>query len=132
MEIDPIILLPGAAIAVLLMILYIRLVAGRREVLLEEGEVKDFLGLQAPDLTLDHLVISRDRKSALVIWQGEENVGIVCSFGNKLVLQSVQKSALSYNTERTVHIPRQGLTHPAVVFQAPDDMPTPFLLEGVK
>lgn len=117
MEIDPVILVPGAAVAVLLMILYIRLVIGRREALLEEAEVTAFLRLQAPDLTLDRLLISADRKSALVFWRDQQAIGLVRSFGNKFVLQSIAETTLRPSTNEVVHIPRQGLAHPPLDFR---------------
>ncbi|MCR9212081.1 MAG: hypothetical protein NXI13_00070 [Proteobacteria bacterium] len=132
MEIDPIILVPGAGVAVLLMILYIRFVAGHREAILEEAGVTAFLQLQAPDHRLDRLFVSQNRKSALVFWQDEEVVGIVRSFGNKLVLQILPHSILASNSDGAVLIPRQGLTHPPLHFVTSEEMPVPFLPEGAK
>ena len=121
MAIDPLILLPAAALAVLIVILYIRLVAGRREVALTPDMLTTFLQDQEPDISIIDRVISLDKKYAIVNWSANSDIGVIRSFGNKLVLQllaSRDLAKIEWQTDtRALKIPRQGLAFPAVKFE---------------
>lgn len=119
MAIDPLILLPAAAGAVLIVILVIRLVAGRRDAELTEETVAQFLSHQQPDEIIEYSVISKDAKFALVRWRNSGGVGLIRGFGNKLVLQILEPADIgetNWRQENALYIPRQGFAYPPVIF----------------
>lgn len=120
MAIDPLILLSVAAGAVLLLILAIRLVAGRREAELTPETLAQFLGGQEPGEKIVGFVISRDRRYALVQWQNGKGIGLVRGFGDKMVLQMLGTDMLTKCKWRTdgavLNVPRQGFALPPVKF----------------
>ncbi|MZR32101.1 hypothetical protein [Sneathiella litorea] len=129
MAIDPLILLPASALAVLFVILFIRLVAGPREAYLTPERLAAFLSDQEPDDKIVSSVISGDKRYALVHWQNGKGIGLVRSFGNKLVLQMLGREMLEKCTWRdnatVLYIPRQGFAFPAVKFACdPSDLGT--------
>ena len=125
MAIDPLILLPAAALAVLVLILLIRLVAGRRDARLTPETLAAFLRDQEPGEKIVRSVISRDGKFALVSWQNGKGVGLVRGFGDKLVLQmrgSAMLAKCDWRPEKTVlYIPRQGFAFPSVNFACEEE-----------
>ena len=122
MEIDPAILVPAAAFAVLVMILYIRLIAGRREASIDEAGIRAFLALQVPELSPDQILISEDGKAALIIWEETDKTNLVRCFGDKLVMQPLATTVISKSdldpAFEGLQIPRQGLTLPPLLFRA--------------
>ncbi|MEX0583856.1 MAG: hypothetical protein WD185_09315 [Sneathiella sp.] len=120
MAIDPLVLLPAAGIAVLIVILYIRLVAGRRDARLTREGLTVFLSDQEPEREVTRFIISEDGKYALIRWRDGGDIGLVRGFGDKLVYQSLAAEELSkcaWDTEgRALKIPRQGLAFPPIMF----------------
>ncbi|MEX1035372.1 MAG: hypothetical protein WDZ54_05410 [Sneathiella sp.] len=125
MAIDPLVLLPAAGIAVLIVILYIRLVAGRRDARLTPEGLTVFLRDQEPEREVTRFVISEDKRYALIHWRDGGDIGLVRGFGDKLVYQSLAAEELSkcaWHTEgRALKIPRQGFAFPPIMF-VPADM----------
>lgn len=124
MAIDPLILLPAAALAVLIVILLIRLLAGRREALLTAETLADFLRHQEPGGKIVSSVLSEDKRHALVRWENGKGIGLVRSFGNKLVLEMLGPDMLAKcawrEEKKVLYIPRQGFAFPPVNFAVPD------------
>ncbi|MDF2366800.1 hypothetical protein [Sneathiella sp.] len=121
MAIDPLILLPAAALAVLIVILVIRLVAGRRDAELTAETVAQFLSQQEPGEMIASSVISNDGKYALVRWRNSLGVGLIRSFGNTLVLQTLGAADIEktdWRQDGELYIPRQGFAFPSVTFAA--------------
>ena len=119
MAIDPLILLPAAAGAVLIVILVIRLVAGRRDAELTAETVTQFLSHQEPNEAIESSVISKDGKFALVRWRNSRGLVLIRSFGNKLVLQILGSADIGktiWRQENALYIPRQGFAYPSVTF----------------
>ncbi|WP_288902545.1 hypothetical protein [uncultured Sneathiella sp.] len=120
MAIDPLILLPAAAGAVLLLIIAIRLIAGRREAELASETLAQFLTGQEPGEKIVSFVISEDRRYALVEWQNGKGIGLIRSFGDKMVLQMLGQDMLlkcDWREGTTIlSIPRQGFAFPPVKF----------------
>ncbi|MCF8466690.1 MAG: hypothetical protein K9G33_04755 [Sneathiella sp.] len=125
MALNPLILLPAAALAVLIVILFIRLVAGRRDADLTPGTLTVFLRDQEPGENIIRSVISGDGKYALVQWQNGKGIGLVRSFGDKLVLQMLGSGILDkcdWRSDNTLlHIPRQGFAFPSVKFACEEE-----------
>ncbi|WP_339630552.1 hypothetical protein [uncultured Sneathiella sp.] len=121
MAIDPLVLLPAAGIAVLIVIIYIRLVAGRRDARLTTEELDTFLRFQEPERTVARSALSEDGKYALIRWCDGEGIGLVRGFGDKLVYQSLTAEDLSKCTLDTnahaLRIPRQGFAFPPIIFR---------------
>ncbi|MAZ04584.1 MAG: hypothetical protein CMN56_15730 [Sneathiella sp.] len=136
MAIDPLVLLPAAGIAVLVVILYIRLVAGRRDARLTAEALPAFLQFQEPEREVARSVISEDGRYALIRWRDGSDIGLVRGFGDKLVYQSLAVEELSKCTLDTnahaLKIPRQGFAFPPVIFRpaATDTRAIEALLKG--
>ncbi len=136
MAIDPLILLPAAGIAVLVVILFIRLVAGRRDARLTAEDLPAFLRFQEPEREVACAVISEDGRYALIRWRDGSEIGLVRGFGDKLVYQSLAAEEISKCTLDTnahaLEIPRQGFAFPPVIFRpaAADTHAIEALLKG--
>jgi hypothetical protein len=124
MAIDPLILIPAAAGAVLLLVLVIRLLAGRRDAEITSETLSRFLIDQEPGEKIVSFVISSDMRYALVHWENGKGIGLVRGFGDKLVLQMLGKEMLAkcrWTETAMLYIPRQGFAFPPVKFNLPDN-----------
>ncbi len=124
MMIEPYILIPSSALAVLFMVLFIRLVAGPRNACLTESNVRDFLSKEETGVELRHLLISEDNKFALTQLKDKDPLRLVRSFGDKIVMQSILPEDLESNTQQIL-ISRKDISHPAITFQFPKDYSPP-------
>ncbi len=113
MKIDLYILLLGAAIAVLLLILFIRLMTGRRNIALDRQTCEALLAAIEPDLILGTLTISHDKNCALGIAQNEKLLLLFRGLGNKPVLQTITNLDQLHIREDGLYIDRQDIGHPA-------------------
>ena len=124
MAIDPLILVPAAAGAVVLLVIVIRLLAGRRDAEITPETLNQFLADQEPGEKIASFVISTDNRYALVHWENGKGIGLVRGFGDKLVLQMLDMEMLSkcrWPEETILLIPRLGFAFPSVKFGVPDD-----------
>ncbi|MEH6527737.1 MAG: hypothetical protein V7723_16840 [Sneathiella sp.] len=100
----------------LLVVLFIRAVSGHRQAAVTENSARGFLSLHEPHLHIASLQIDRNEKTAVVSWQETDDIGLVRSFGDKLVLQTFSRSDLIQKSEAdgdyNIQFPRQGFAHP--------------------
>lgn len=120
MAIEPYILLPSAAFAVVLMILFIRLVAGPRDAALTDAAVRSFIAAEETNVVIKNIVLSQDNKYALVELADADPLRLVRTFGDKLVFQTITPASLK-TKGRTVSIGRQDFSHPAISFDLPPE-----------
>jgi len=126
MIIEPYILLPSAAFFVILMIIFIRLVAGARNAVLTENKIMSFIAKEETNIPILNLLLSQDHKYALVELDDKDPVRLIRTFGDKLVSQTISLSIL-VTRGRTVSIERQDFSHPAIRFDLPpEDALTPW------
>ncbi len=118
--IEPYILTPSAALAVLFMVLFIRLIAGSRNAYLTDGNVTEFLSKEETSIELQHLLISDDNRYALIELKDKDPFRLVRSFGDKIVMQSISPEDLKSKNQK-IRIPRKDISHPAITFQFPKD-----------
>lgn len=116
MVIDPAILLPIAAFAVLLVVLFIRAVSGHRQATVNETSARDFLRSHEPFLEITALHIDIAGKTAVVSWQETDKIGLIRAFGDKLVLQTFVhddiRAKSGIDGGQQLLFPRQGIAHP--------------------
>ncbi|MEH6401723.1 MAG: hypothetical protein V7750_00020 [Sneathiella sp.] len=120
MVIAPYILLPSAAFAVILMVLFIRLVAGSRNAVLNAHIVQSFMAKEETNIPVLNLLLSQDHKYALVELNDKDPIRLIRAFGDKLVSQTISLSNLA-TKGRTVSIARQDFSHPAISFDLPPE-----------
>ena len=112
LKIDLYILLLGAAIAVLLLILFIRLMTGRRNIQLGPQICETLLLEIEPDLSLEKLTVSDDNSCALGKARNENLFLLFRALGNKPVLQTVTDLDQLDVREDGLHMDRQDIGHP--------------------
>ena len=121
--IDPFILLPIAAVAVLLVVLFIRAVSGHRQALVTEKSAREFLKSHEPHLNITSIQVSENEKAAVVLWQETDDIGLIRSFGDKLVLQNFDQADITNKSgtdgQHKIMFPRQGLAHPPAAVDLP-------------
>ena len=117
LKIDLYILLLGASGAVLLLILFIRLMTGRRNVAMNPKTCEALLAAMEPDLSLEMLTISRDKTCALGKAQSKNLLLLFRGLGNKPVLQTVTDLDQLHVREDGLHVDRQDIAHPAAHIQ---------------
>lgn len=117
LKIDLYILLLGAAIAVLLLILFIRLMTGRRNIAMSPQTCEALLAAIEPNLSLETLTVSRDKTCALGKAQNKNLILLFRGLGNKPVLQTVTDMGQLHVREDGLHIDRQDISHPAAHIQ---------------
>ncbi|WP_169542933.1 hypothetical protein [Sneathiella aquimaris] len=116
MQIEPYILIPAAALAVLIMIGLIRLISGSKNLLLSEKAIRTHLRFEQPDLEIQSILVSTDKHAALVVPVQDKTLRLVRSFGNKIVMQMVERDGLHLTaaSPTTTLIDRQDWGHPAL------------------
>ncbi|MBL4739750.1 MAG: hypothetical protein JKY12_02080 [Sneathiella sp.] len=120
MVIEPYILLPISAFFTILMILFIRLIAGARNAVLTENKIRSFVAEEETNVPVRNLLLSQDNKYALVELDDKDPLRLIRTFGDKLVSQTISLSIL-VTKGRTVSIVRQDFSHPAISFDLPPE-----------
>ncbi len=118
--IAPYILIPSATLAVLLMILFIRLMTGRRDMHLEETTLRNFLSYEEPGIAISDLSIDETGTAALIKLEEEPPLRLVRSFGDRMVMQVLEISDLQieeHGDDGTLYIKRQDISHPGFHFK---------------
>ncbi len=116
MEIEPHILVPSATLAVLIMILAIRLIAGPRNVVLRETDIRAFLAKEETSVPIQDILISKNKKYALIQLSDPTPLRLIRSFGDKYVMQSLDPKDLDVDAQ-TVKVARQDIAHSGLVFE---------------
>jgi hypothetical protein len=119
-QIEPYILVPVAAVFVLLVILIIRLLAGPKNVILSKDKCRQYLEYELPDLHDFEVQLSDTQKLAL-IYVNKTPTHIIRSFGDKLVLQHLDAADVRTTGEadKILDIRRQDIAHSSVKFRFP-------------
>ncbi|MEP3247177.1 MAG: hypothetical protein ABJN40_10410 [Sneathiella sp.] len=120
MAIAPYILIPSATLAVLLMILFIRLMTGRRNAHLEEATVRDFLSHEEAGISISGLSIDETGTAALIKLEDEHPLRLIRSFGDRMVMQILEFSDLQieeHSDDGALYIKRQDISHPGFRFK---------------
>lgn len=125
MVIEPHILIPSATLAVMIMILAIRLVAGPRNAVLTEAGIRTFLTNEETGVTIQDILISKDQKYALIQLTDPIPLRLIRSFGDKYVMQGLEPEDLEFNAQK-LKIARQDIAHGELDFV----IPTQFLPES--
>ncbi|USG62742.1 hypothetical protein NBZ79_07095 [Sneathiella marina] len=105
----------------LLVVLFIRAVSGHKQASVSEKSVRDFLKSHEPHLHISKIQIGENALAAIVFWKDTEEVGLVRSFGDKLVLQVFGQADIIRKSGNDgyelVKFPRQGLAHSATTIR---------------
>jgi len=119
--IAPEILIPSATLAVAVLIGLVHFITGAKKTTLDHKACRDFLKLEAPDLTNIVIVLNEEHSAALIKNTQSEPVGLIRVFGDKLVFQTLNSNDFlpQENTEELV-IKRSGLGNPPLLF-TPED-----------
>lgn len=117
MVIAPEILIPSAIAAVAVLLVLVRLISGVKKAVITQENARSFLELEAPDLPNYFIVLNEDHSAALIKSALSEPIGLIRSFGNKLVFQPLGPDDISKNTENDdIIIKRAGLGLPPLLF----------------
>jgi len=128
-EIDPLILLSGSAVAVTFMVFFIRLIAGGRNAEVVDGKIRSYLALEETNVPIRDILISTDQKAALVHLHDANSIRLIRCFGDKYVMQNLEHLAINPVTQG-IKIARQDISHPALFFSIDHNSPTPKWLVG--
>jgi len=116
LQIEPYILLPIAASFVLIVIVFIRAVAGPRNVIISKENCSELLSFEEPENKIERLLLSLDNAAALMLTSNENPLRLVRRHGDKVVLQTLNSSDIEPVTDQSdlISIHRQDFSHPAI------------------
>ncbi|GLQ06386.1 hypothetical protein [Sneathiella chinensis] len=130
MGLDPLALVTGATIAVILMVTFIRLMTGSRQARIDEATVRDFLAHEEINVPVLDILLSEDHRAALVRLDDPAPIRLIRSFGNTLVMQVLSNGEIQPQPNRIV-IARQDMGHPATTLSLREGQPLPGWLSPI-
>ena len=127
MQIEPYILLPIAAAFVLVVIVFIRLVAGSRNAIVSKESCTELLSYEEPDNIIENILVAHDNTAALILTCNKVPLRLVRRHGDKVVLQTLSPADIEPTNEPSMgfSIHRQDFSHPAIQLNCtPDEAST--------
>ncbi len=124
MVIEPYILIPSAAAAVLVMVLYIRFMTGARNMLLTETNIQMFLSKEEVGVPVKTILISDDGRAALISLTDPQPLRLIRSFGDKMVMQMISEADIQKPVQEKTGlvVKRQDIGHGPLIFRSHEDL----------
>ncbi|GEM_PF-4569622 len=124
MVIEPYILIPSAAAAVLVMVLYIRFMTGARNMQLTETNIRLFLSQEEVGVPVQTILISDDGRAALISLSDPHPLRLIRSFGDKMVMQVISEADIQTPVQGKIGlvVKRQDIGHGPLTFRSHEDL----------
>ncbi|MCG8491807.1 MAG: hypothetical protein MI743_09360 [Sneathiellales bacterium] len=119
LKIEPYILIPAAAAAVFLMVMFIRFMTGKKDMVLSDQIIKRYFADEEMGVPLKLVTLGAEGRYALVWLSTSSPLRMLRSFGHKIVQQELRYQDLVFDKNRPtkVCINSQDVAHSRVSFE---------------